>query len=183
MNKPSRHSLWLIAAMLMTITVCLSACRPREVLSSRQMRRVLVDLHKTDAVLQANGLQHGHNAQEDACYALVLERHGITQAQFDSSLVWYTNHPQIFDKIYPKVVAELEKEKEEFAAEHAAELAHLLGGTDSDESSRRRQTPLRDLRAVEQTVDSLIWVSLHGAPNSWNEMPMPEPEPNQCIIL
>ena len=84
MNRPSRHSLWLIAALLMVVAVCLSACRPRDVLSSRQMRRVLVDLHKTDAVLQAHGLQRGHDAQEDACYALVPERHGITQAQFDS---------------------------------------------------------------------------------------------------
>lgn len=167
----------------MMVTVVLSGCRPREVLSSRQMRRILVDLHKTDAVLQANGLQHGHDAQEDACYALVLERHGVTQAQFDSSLVWYTNHPQIFDKIYPKVVADLEKEKEEFAAQHTDELASMLGLGSRHESSDRMQTPLRDMREVQKTVDSLIWVSLHGAPNSWNEMPIPEPEPNQCIIL
>ena len=167
----------------MMVIVVLSGCRPREVLSSRQMRRILVDLHKTDAVLQANGLQHGHDAQEDACYALVLERHGVTQAQFDSSLVWYTNHPQIFDKIYPKVVADLEKEKEEFAAQHTDELASMLGLESRHESSDRMQTPLRDMREVQKTVDSLIWVSLHGAPNSWNEMPIPEPEPNQCIIL
>ena len=46
----------------------------------------------------------------------MLERHSVTQAEFDSSLVWYTAHPQLFDKIYPKVMADLQKEEEKYIA-------------------------------------------------------------------
>ena len=64
----------------------------------------MVDLHKTDAILQLNGMAYGHEEEKAIYYSIVLSKHGITQAQFDSSLVWYTAHPQLFDKIYPRVL-------------------------------------------------------------------------------
>ena len=75
------------------------------------MRSVLADLHKTDAMLQLSGLKSSDREIKAIYYAQVLERHGITQAQFDSSLVWYTAHPQLFNKIYPKVLNDLEAEE------------------------------------------------------------------------
>ena len=63
------------------------------------MRSVLVDLHTTDALLQMSGKQFLAAEEKSLYYAQVLETHGITQAQFDSSIVWYTAHPQLFDKI------------------------------------------------------------------------------------
>lgn len=86
-------------------------CRPRGILSSGAMRSVLADLHKTDAMLQLSGLKSSDREIKAIYYAQVLERHGITQAQFDSSLVWYTAHPQLFNKIYPKVLNDLEAEE------------------------------------------------------------------------
>ena len=80
------------------------------------MRVVLVDLHKTEAMLQVAGLGIKDQDIKSIYYAQVLERHGVTQAEFDSSLVWYTAHPQLFDKIYPKVMADLKKEEEKYIA-------------------------------------------------------------------
>ncbi len=80
------------------------------------MRVVLVDLHKTEAMLQVAGLGIKDQDIKSIYYAQVLERHGVTQAEFDSSLVWYTAHPQLFDKIYPKVMADLKKEEEKYVA-------------------------------------------------------------------
>ena len=42
--------------------VCLAGCRPRGVLSSREMRSVLHDLHRADAILQVAGYNYGHDA-------------------------------------------------------------------------------------------------------------------------
>ena len=92
--------------------VCLSGCRPRGVLSSAQMREVIYDLHRADAVLNVTGYtQGGYEKEMDECYQSVMAKHGITQAKFDSSLVWYTNHPALFDKIYPKLEARVEAEE------------------------------------------------------------------------
>lgn len=102
------HSLLRKGAVACVLLLALAGCRPRGVLSSREMRDVLYDLHRADGALQVAGYNYSHDEELSACYKSVLDKHGITQARFDSSLVWYTDNPQIFNKIYPKVVARLE---------------------------------------------------------------------------
>lgn len=160
----------------LSIVLCLSSCRPHGILSSRKMRSVLVDLHKTDALLQVSGLHHGHNDAEDHYYAMVLEQHGITQAQFDSSLVWYTAHPQLFDKIYPKVLAQLTKEREDFVAAHPEEFAPAL----RDEV--QPQTPTLTPEQAQRRMDSILWMMRNGTPVLyWNDYPSVENLENQLL--
>lgn len=92
------------------------ARRPDGVLSSREMVAVLVDIHRVDGLVQAKGLQYGHTEEVDAYYQQVLQPHGLTQAQFDSCLAWYTDHPVYFNRIYPRVVKRLEREKADIDA-------------------------------------------------------------------
>ncbi len=106
----------LTAAVLF---LCATSCtkRPRSVLSERQMREVLIDLHRADGTLQTVGSIIDNNKQVSAYYKSILDKHGITQAQFDSSLVWYTDNPNIFDKIYPSVIDALDREYNRAAIE------------------------------------------------------------------
>ncbi|MDD4993632.1 MAG: DUF4296 domain-containing protein [Paludibacter sp.] len=87
----------------------LAACggRPSGVLNKNDMTEVLTDLHKLDGSLAAKGILYGNSDEKNAYYSSVLKKHGITQAQFDSSLVWYTKNPKKFDDIYIKVLANL----------------------------------------------------------------------------
>ena len=73
----------------------LSSCalRPDEVLSNREMVSLLVDLHCAEGILQVAGYNYGHESDVEQYYQVILDEHGVTQAQFDSSLVWYTEHP------------------------------------------------------------------------------------------
>lgn len=127
------------------------------------MRDIMVDLHKTDALLQVAGMQYGHNDAADIYYAEVLEKHGVTQAQFDSSLVWYTAHPQLFDKIYPKVLAKLDAEREAFEAAHEAELTFR--------PSLYTPRPKKKPALTKHQLDSMLWVTQHGYPTLWEPMP------------
>jgi len=95
----------LLICLVATIFV---GCRPRGVLSNREMRDLLYDLHRCDGAVQVAGYNYGHNQELASYYQSVLDKHGVTQAQFDSSLVWFTDNPQIFNKIYPQVVARLQ---------------------------------------------------------------------------
>ena len=158
-----------ILGTLSLVTLYLSGCRPHGILSSRKMRQVMVDLHKTDALLQVSGMNHGHNEAEDIYYAMVLEKHGITQAQFDSSLVWYTAHPQLFDKIYPKVLKQLEQEREDFIAAHDAELKPTI-------LAEEPQRPSISDEQARRYTDSIIWTIQHPRPvygwiPGWHELP------------
>jgi len=126
------------------------------------MRAVLADLHKTDAMLQTVGWRIRDYEVKDLYYAQTLARHGVSQAQFDSSLVWYTAHPQFFNKIYPKVLQDLEAEEAAYAALHEAELAALR----SQESVERSQ----EAEISKADLDSILWVTQHGRPSSWQPL-------------
>jgi len=109
MKKSHSISCYLLSVILVSvILVSVTGCRPRGVLSSKQMEDILVDMHTTDGILQEAGYSYGHDEAVRGYYLTLLEHHGVTQAQFDSSLVWYTANPTIFDKIYPKVIDRLQ---------------------------------------------------------------------------
>ena len=132
------------------------------------MRAVLVDLHKTDALLQLSGLQYGHDEAANIYYAMTLERHGVTQAQFDSSLVWYTAHPLLFNKIYPKVLKDLAREREEFSAAHEEDMRL---GVISKEDLAPTKSSARPRTFTKTQLDSALWVAQHGYPTLWQPLP------------
>ena len=138
----------------------LSGCRPKGILSSRQMRNVIIDLHKTEALMDESGLSRYNSEVRSVYYAQVLEKHGITQSQFDSSLVWYTAHPQLFDKIYPKVLKSLEEEQETFREAHPELADNIYAQPQESEKQETRPFTTSDL-------DSVLWVTLHGYNSSW----------------
>ena len=153
-----------ISKTILVFTLCsllliLSGCRPKGILHSWELRALLYDLHRMDALLQVSGKQYESDEVRNIYYASVLEKHGVTQAQFDSSLVWYTAHPQLFDKIYPKVIARLMEDEQQFEAAHAAELE---GNGLGDE----RVSGLVD----ERVLDSTLWVTQNGYPTTWNPL-------------
>lgn len=152
------------------LTIVLVGCRPRGILHSWEMRDIMVDLHKTDALLQMSGLQFGHDEAVNFYYAEVLEQHGVTQAQFDSSLVWYTAHPQLFDKIYPKVLARLEAERDAYAKAHEQEL-NLRPGAGLEKIEFQSPKRRRRHRITQQELDSTLWVMQHGYPTLWQSLP------------
>ena len=150
MRRPTRYISLCIRHCALCIVLC--GCRPRGVISSAEMRSVLHDLHHAEAVLQVAGYNYGHDEAVAKYYQQIMDDHGITQAQFDSSLVWYTNHPQRFDKIYPRVVNDLEADRDEWRAQH--ELQQTLLNTQTEEIEPQQKKSLEDLE----------WELQHGLP-------------------
>lgn len=117
-----RRKLEDLERLLCIVLVCvplLMSCRGEGVLSKRKMVAVLTDLHKMDGMLQVKGIVRDQEADEVAYYDAVLDSHGVTRAEFDSSLVWYTHNPQRFNKLYPRVLKNLEAEHELYVDESA----------------------------------------------------------------
>lgn len=134
------------------VALAVVSCRPRGVLSSSELRSVLHDLHRADAILVVDDVAYRNDDEVGKYYQVVLEKHGITQAQFDSTMVWYTDHPQLFDKIYPKVVAQLEAELEEWK--------ELNDNTSFEKVSAR----------YLMSIDSVKLIYHHGLPNTWHKL-------------
>lgn len=102
------YTLIILVACVLLHTSC--AKRPKDVLSRKDMQELIYDIHKTDGVLHALDIPLRNTEERHIYYQTLLEQHNTTQAQFDSSLVWYTAHPKTFEKIYLNVLQRLEKE-------------------------------------------------------------------------
>ena len=134
-------------------------CRPRGILSNRQFRDVLYDLHRADGIIQVAGYHYSHDTEVAAYYKQVLDKHGITQAQFDSTLVWYTDNPQIFNKIYPKVIARLD-------ADYEAEKALRSAMRDKQLEDKKLQSEKEREKALQEMQD-YIQVMQKGYSMPW----------------
>lgn len=89
---------------LLVVLVVLSGCkinRPDDVLSPKVMEEVLYDYHLAQAILAQEGQSEKY--KRDYYIEWVFQKHGITQAELDTSLVWYTRYPKEFAKIYDKL--------------------------------------------------------------------------------
>lgn len=136
-------------------------CRPRGILSSNEMRDVLYDLHRADGVIQVAGYNYSHDQELAGYYKNILDKHGITQADFDSSLTWYTNNPQIFNKVYPKVIERLENDYEFEKKIREANREEMLANRAANKTNSKQQ--IRQLRNIDELQREL----LYGFDNSW----------------
>ena len=144
--------------MLLAVLVCFAACRPRGILSSRQMRNVLYDLHRTDAIIQVKGYSYNHDEEVARYYQVVLDKHNVTKAEFDSSLVWYTDHPQMFTRIYPKIMKRCQQEKEYWEEMENQKKGHVI--------------ITRDLPPIEDVMQTLQHgYDINLLPDSLREVP------------
>lgn len=87
-----------ILALLMFL---LMACddRPKDVLSRGKMEDVLYDYHIMQGIIDELPSEEREAKAQDYINA-VFEKHGITEAQFDSSIVYYNRHTKDLHKIY-----------------------------------------------------------------------------------
>ena len=160
MKRSDSIAVFLLPAIL--TAVLFSGCRPKGILHSWEMRDIIVDLHKTDALLYTKHVRNGEVERRTIYYAQVMEKHGTTQAQFDSSLVWYTAHPNFFNKIYPKVLAELQEEEQAFLK------LHPEFNTNSGQNADKVEKPV--IAFTRADYDSVLWVMREGYPNSWKPL-------------
>lgn len=84
--------------------------RPDTVLPDTTMENVLYDYH----IAKAMGDELPFNeAYKRVLYVeAVYRKHGVTQAQFDSSMVWFARHPDVLTKIYGRVNQRLKAQQE-----------------------------------------------------------------------
>lgn len=79
------------------------ACKPQvpdEYIQPDELEDILYDYHLADAMAEEND-ESGDQEYNKALYrAAVLKKHGITKAELDSTLVYYTRHSDRLYKIY-----------------------------------------------------------------------------------
>ena len=89
-----------VVLLVFSLTAC-KVKRPETVLPDAKMENVLYDYH----IAKAMGEEVPYNESYKRVLYIesVFKKYGITQADFDSSMVWFARNPEVLTKIYEKV--------------------------------------------------------------------------------
>ncbi|MBO4451709.1 MAG: DUF4296 domain-containing protein [Bacteroidaceae bacterium] len=135
-----------LLSLIMMIGILLSCeQKPDGLLSKREMEDVLYDYHI--AQYMAANLPYEERYQSYLYIDAVFEKHGITEAQFDSSLVYYNRHTDQIRDIYEHVQRKLENYDSKLQLESGSNeirASFTLGGDTADIWSGRRMMILRN---------------------------------------
>ena len=149
-----RHLKYVCVALVALMTMSACTIRPDGVLGKRKFQSLLIDLHRTDGLIQVKGLNYGHDYDVNAYYQFILDKHGVTQAQFDSTLVWYTDHPLLFNRVYPRVLEKIKKEQEMYEL-----MSEEIMAQRAEERARKRNANLwrKDLERLTEPRYYGLW--------------------------
>ena len=101
---------WLLGAAFM---VGCGKQVPEDIIQPDRMENILYDYHLS--ISMGNNLSYSDNYQKEAYKNYVFEKYHITEADFDSSMVWYTRHTEELAGLYKKVGERFRSEKKTHA--------------------------------------------------------------------
>lgn len=79
---------------------------PEEIIQPQAMENLLYDYHL--ATTMSADLPYDENYKKQAYLAYVFQKHGVTEAEFDSSMVWYSRHSDEMNTIYQNLQKRME---------------------------------------------------------------------------
>ena len=68
------------------------------------MASLVADIHEADAIVTIERESYRTDSQKTALRDAVFARHGITEEQFDTSLVWYGHNLDIYSEVYEEAI-------------------------------------------------------------------------------
>ncbi len=107
--------------------------RPKGILSEGKMEKVLVDYHLAQGMAEATDGGDREAARYKYIQA-VFKKHNITEAEFDSSLVYYFQNSEKFFEIYKNVSLKVQAQAEKFGVDARAtqnQYSHLTNQGDT----------------------------------------------------
>ncbi len=104
--------------LLLISVILLNGCkpsRPSNVMSESKMEKVLVDYHLAQGMASLSD----KTAEKDRYKFIhgVFQKHGITEAEFDTSLVYYSVNSEKLDKIYNRVLIKIQTQAEKMGVD------------------------------------------------------------------
>lgn len=111
------RNLLLPAIMALLLAASCKPGVPKEYIQPDEMEDILYDYHFSQALAyrdmgKAGNPQQNSNTpiyRRELYYHAVLRKHGVTEAEFDSSLVYYYSNAEELHKIYKRVSERMEK--------------------------------------------------------------------------
>ena len=92
------RSFLLFASALSLLFAACSERKPSDVLEPSKLESVLYDYHLVQSII--NDMPSSERYKKDLFFDYVYDKHKVTQAELDSSLVYYARYPKELSEIY-----------------------------------------------------------------------------------
>ncbi len=106
---------------------------PKDVIQPQAMEDLLYDYHL--ATTLSADLPYNENYKKEAYLAYVFKKHHVTEAEFDSSMVWYSRHSDEMTTIYQNLQKRMETTAEQLKKQtirYSGEVSVSLSGDTVD---------------------------------------------------
>ncbi len=100
-----------IYPVVLLLSFLVSACSktPEGVLSEKKMQSVQADIQLAEAMIALDPEFYTDDATKEALFEAVFKKHATNRAEYDSSLMWYGRHLDIYMEVYDRVLNDLSK--------------------------------------------------------------------------
>ena len=124
-----RNALLQISSLL-AITLALLSCgrTPDGVLSVNEMADLIVDLQLADAYIDSHSMDYESDSSMLVMKQSIFKKHGITQEDYDSSLVWYAHNMEDYNKAYDKAVNKLKERYDKLDPRDNSQPEDMMAG-------------------------------------------------------
>lgn len=127
----------LVSILLLVGLLVAPACGryriPKDYPRPEEMADILAEIHLVESTITfLPGQPASRNSQMPGNFKFVLEKHGLTPAEFDTIRKWYVDQPELYQKVYDLVLERLsqldadvriQNEREKELKEEAEKLA------------------------------------------------------------
>jgi hypothetical protein len=105
-----QKKLFKYSIALLTLTMFVTCSKvPRGILPENKMKEVMIDMQLAENIMSENYQSYPDSAHRIALFRAVFRKHNITQAVYDSSLVWYGKNLNILIQVYDLALTDINK--------------------------------------------------------------------------
>lgn len=97
--------------LLIILSILVSSCqdKPKEVLNRKKMEQLMYDIYIAEAAMEIDYQSFGSPEEKEAYINKVFLNRNVTQAQWDTSLSWYSDRIDLYLKMNDSVKARLKR--------------------------------------------------------------------------
>lgn len=107
--------------------MCSCSKVPSYVIEPDRMAALMADIHVGESVIELHRAQYPDDSTKMMLKQSVLERHGVTQHDLDTSMEWYGHNITYYMDVYDKTIEILERRMAETGNRIAAENISVAG--------------------------------------------------------
>lgn len=104
------HIRFFVISLVLLFTCACDSKPTCHNINEQQLLEMLVDIHLTDGALAEKNIYSRKDKHLPSFYYnSIYEKHGISQAQFDSCISLYAQNSQLLNQLYDKVIDSLNR--------------------------------------------------------------------------